>query len=182
MPFGIPGMLVENPRKKKHQDSLFSHNQEKEIDVQTLRIATPFQRISATLLNILPPVFFSFLGGMFYYNADYQLGDLLIWSIPLWFVMQLVLMLVLRQTFGKWLMKIKVVDMNTRKKISFCRYLIRELVGILLYIAFPFNIVMDLFILLKNGDLYTFSRNLVSSAVVSTYLTDEASKAVSITQ
>ena len=82
-------------------------------------------------------------------------------------------MLFLRQTFGKWVMKIKVVDSQSRRKISFCRYLLREILGIILYVIFPINIFVDTVKLLKNGELDTFSRNIVYSTVVSTHLTNE---------
>ncbi|MBN6065479.1 RDD family protein [Aggregatibacter actinomycetemcomitans] len=165
-------MLVENPRKKKHQDSLFTQIQVKEIDPLTLRIATPFRRIAATLLNVLLP--FTFFAIAVIYNKTHrQIGDVFILCIPIWFIMQFFLMLFLRQTFGKWVMKIKVVDSQSRKKISFCRYLLREFIGIILYTVFPLTILIDTIVLLKSGELNTFSRSIISSTVVSTHLTND---------
>jgi len=165
-------MLVEEPRKNKHQDSLFTHNQVKEIAPLTLRIATPFRRIAATLINIFLPFSF-FAVAVIYHKVNQQISDLGMLCLLLWFVLQFSLMLFLRQTFGKWVMKIKVVDSQSRRKISFCRYLLREILGIILYVIFPINIFVDTVKLLKNGELDTFSRNIVSSTVVSTHLTNE---------
>ena len=67
-------MLVEDPRKNNHQYSLFTHNQVKEIDPLTLRIATPFRRIAATLINIFLPFFF-FAVAVIYHKVNQQISD-----------------------------------------------------------------------------------------------------------
>lgn len=141
-------------------------------------VATPSKRILAILINIIilnAWVFLialvngSIISVLTHLNeviADEMLIALILLGVVSFFGMQMYLMFTRRQTLGKWLIKIQVIDCRSHLPMSFMRYLGRECVEMLFYIfLFPF-VVISLIMLFVDRDRRTLSDLFFSSYVV----------------
>ncbi|MGQ8819918.1 RDD family protein [Bibersteinia trehalosi] len=141
-------------------------------------VAKPTKRIWAVLINIVTLNVWVFLIALVngsiisvltHLNEDFAnemlivlviLGCVSFWGMQFYFVFTR------RQTLGKWLMKIQVVDCHSRMPVSVGRYLGRECVEALLYLFFFPLVVFSLIMLFRNTQRRTLSDLLFSSCVI----------------
>lgn len=161
-------MLVEDPREKIND----------KFNQYYYELSGFFARLFAFLLNNLAiliviftlPIIFSniYIDGEFIdlqrWNRKYLL--LFFFIIALLSFLQLVFMYKFRQTIGKKIMGIRVVNYHSKQPISFLRYLMRELFDLTIFIVLIFPLAINIIMFLKHKEKRTFTDLIFSTVVV----------------